>query len=87
MACRCGGDLQNLIDARQRLGLTPQLSERAGELSGGIRAAICFGSDERSEEVKRRFYEALGIVNAHLPQGVRPIETWKFEQGGKPEAI
>lgn len=76
-------DLQNLIDARQRLGLTPQLPK----LRGGIRAAICFGSDERSEEVKRRFYEALGIVNAHLPQGVRPIETWKFREGGNPEAI
>ena len=77
-------DLQNLIEARQKIGLTPQLPKL--KLTGRIRGAICFGIDERSEEVKRRFYEALGIVNAHLPQGVRPIETWKFKEGGKPEA-
>lgn len=76
-------DLQKLIDARVELRLMPEVPQ----LTGGLRAAVCFGSDGRSKEVKRRYYEVLGIVNAHLPPSVRPIETWKFEDGGEPRAI
>ncbi len=78
-----GRDLQELIDARVSLGLTPE----APQLTGSLRAAVCFGNDGRSEEVKRRYYETLGIANAHLPSDAGPIETWKFEDGGEPEAI
>ena len=78
-----GRDLQELIDARVALGLMPEVPQ----LSGRLRAAVCFGNDGRSEEVKRRYYETLGIVNAHLPSDIGPIETWKFEDGREPEAI
>ena len=64
--------LDAVIEARRDLGLMPQ-GARLGEK---IRAAICFGDDVRTEEVKRRYYEALGVVNSHLPCGVSPIETW-----------
>ena len=72
-------DLQKLIEARQEVGLMPSALP---ELTGGIRAAVCFGEDKRSEEVMRRFYEALGVVNAHLPPNVQPIETWSYGNDG-----
>ena len=77
--------IRALIDARRETGLGPEVPP----LSGGIRAAVCFGSfgDRPSDEVKRRFYEVLGVVNAHLPNGVPPIETWKFEERGTPEPL
>ena len=75
--------LQEMIDARVELGLTLSTPR----LTGGIRAAVCIGEDVRSDEVKRRFYEALGVVNAHLPPGVQPVETWKYEEGAIPEAL
>ncbi len=76
-------DLQELIDARVELGLMREVPR----LTGGLRAAVCFGNDGRSEEVKRRYYETLGIVNAHLPSDFEPIETWTFGDGGKPELL
>ena len=76
-------DLQKLIDARVALGLMPE----PPQLTGGLQAAVCFGDDGRSEEVRRRYYETLGIVNAHLPSNVGPIETWKFENVGEAESI
>ena len=75
--------LNDLIDARKNLGLTSDVPS----LGGGIRAAICFGDDRRSDEVKRRFYEALGVVNAHLPSGVNPIETWMLDSKLKPKSL
>ena len=77
--------IRALIDARRACGLGPVIPP----LSGGIRAAVCFGrfGDKPSDEVKRWFYEVLGVVNAHLPSGVPPIETWKFEEGGTPEPL
>lgn len=76
-------DLQELIDARVAL----KIMRKAPKLTGGIRAAVCFGKDGRSKEVKRRYYETLGIVNAHLPSNVGPIETWKLDDGGEAESI
>ena len=70
---RC--QLNDLIDARKQLGL---ISPEVVPLTGGIRAAICFGKDKRSDEVKRRFYEALGVVNWHRPPGVQPFEAWSL---------
>lgn len=77
--------IRALIDARHTCGLGPEVPP----LSGGVRAAVCFGSfgEKPSDEVKRRFYEVLGVVNAHLPSGVPPIETWKYEEGGTPEPL
>lgn len=74
-----------LIDARRACRLTPDIPS----LSGGIRAAVCFGSfgDKPSEEVKRRFYEVMGVVNAHVPHGVPPIETWKYDEAGQPAPL
>ena len=66
--------LQKLLDARMDLGLTPAHAPR---ITGrGIRAAVGFGDDHRSEEVKRRYAKVRGIVNEHLPPDVPLIETW-----------
>ena len=77
--------IRALADARGECGLGPTVPP----LSGGIRAAVCFGSfgDKPSDEVKRRFYEVMGVVNAHVPHGVAPIETWKFDEAGEPEPL
>ena len=77
--------IRALVDARRACGLGPEVPP----LSGGIRAAVCFGSfgDQPSDEVKRRFYEVMGVVNAHVPHGVSPIETWKFDEAGEPEPL
>ncbi len=66
-------DLQAVINTRGAVGLTPS---DVPSLTGGIRAAVGFGPDRRTPEVKRRYEEVLNIVNGHLPPGVGPIETW-----------
>lgn len=85
MRLRVWEQVQNLVAARCELGLSSCLPK----LSGGIRAAVCFGSfgDHPSREVKRRFYEVLGVVNSHLPSGVCPIETWCLDQRGEPRHL
>ena len=75
--------LTALVNARQRHGLAPK--ELA--LTGGIRAAVCFGEFHPSEEIKRRFFEVLGVVNAFRPFGVDPIEVWEFKAGGEPTPL
>ena len=72
------GSLQRLLDARVGLGLTPG---RVPHITGGIRAAVGFGADERSKEVRSRYSEVLRIVNALLPLGVSSIETWALVNG------
>lgn len=72
-------DLQAVIDARVAVGLTPACIPR---LTGGIRAAVGFGADQRSPGVKRRYAMVLDIVNQHLPDDVDPIETWAFADTG-----
>ena len=75
-------DLQAIIDARIAVGLTPPDVPR---LTGGIRAAVGFGADKRTDEVKRRYEMVVGVANEHLPEGVGPIETWQFtDTGPKP---
>ena len=76
--------LQDLLDARVDLGLT---TADAPPLTGGIRAAVGFGDDGRSEEVRRRYAQVLAVANAHLPPGVVPIETWTLAEGRKPARI
>ena len=71
--------LQAVIDARVAVGLTP---DDVPALTGGIRASVGFGSDERSNEVKRRYEKVLKIVNNHLPAGLGPIETWAHTDTG-----
>lgn len=68
--------LQNLLDARVELGLTPSAVPRIGHR---IRALVGFGEDRRSREVSRRYREVLDVVNSHLPPGVREIETWALD--------
>ncbi|MXW84764.1 MAG: hypothetical protein F4Z55_02170 [Boseongicola sp. SB0667_bin_21] len=70
--------LQELLDARMELVLTPS---GVAQVTGGIRAAVGFGADHRSEEVKFRHSEVLNAANAHLPPGVPPIETWALANG------
>ena len=72
------GSLQELLDARAELGLT---SEDAPPVTGGIRAAVGFGDDVRSEEVRGRYAQVLAIANGHLPPGVAAIETWVLAKG------
>ena len=66
-------NLQAVIDARVKVGLT---SVGVAPLDGGIRAAVGFGSDLRSPEVKRRYTLVMEVVNRHLPDRINPIETW-----------
>ena len=73
------GDLQELIDARKEFNLT---AEDVPSLGNRIRAAICFGSEGPSNV--KSFYAALDDVNARLPEGVNPIETWKLDEEGRP---
>ena len=61
-------DLQALICARASVGMMP----RAPHLNGRIRAAVGFGCDTRSDEVKRRYGEVVKVVNRHLP-GASPL--------------
>ena len=70
--------VQNLLNARVELGLTP---DNVPRITGGLRAAVGFGADERSKRVRRRYSEVLGIVNALLPPGVSSIETWTLSNG------
>ena len=65
--------LQELIDARARLGLTPVPAPR---LTGGLRAAVCFDREIGTEQVRSRYDRVLEVVNRHLPEGVANIETW-----------
>lgn len=76
--------LQKLLDVRVDLGLT---TSAAPPLTGGIRAAVGFGEDGRSDEVRRRYAEVLAVANAHLPAGVASIETWVLAEGRKPARI
>ena len=75
------GQLQELLDARVALGLTPGPAPR---LTGGIRAVVGFGCDTRTGEVKRRYDRVWQVVNRHLPCCVPPIETWAFEDRPSP---
>ena len=70
--------VQELLDARKELGLSPP---DVPPISGGIRAAVAFGEDSRSNEVKRRYGEVLCIVNRLMPDDVPPIETWSLAHG------
>ena len=72
-------ELQAIIDARVAVGLTPR---DIPPLTGGIRASVGLGNDNRSSEVKRRYGMVLEVVNQHLPDGVEPIETWEHTDTG-----
>jgi hypothetical protein len=72
-------DLQAIIDARVKVGLTPR---NIPKLTGGIRAAIGFGLDSRTPEVKRRYRMVVNVANKHLPDDVGPIETWEYTDTG-----
>ena len=72
-------NLQGVIDERVKLGLT---DAPESELKGGIRAAVCFGRDTRSDGVKCSYGLVLEVVNRHLPPGVAEIETWKYTDDG-----
>ena len=76
--------LQDLIDARVELGLTPV---GVPKLTGMVRPALGFGPDRRSAEVKRRYAEVLRVVNQYLPPEVSPIETWVIEDAAAPTQL
>ena len=69
--------VQSLLDSRAALGLL----KPTARLNGSIRAAVCFGCDGRTDEVKQRFRFVLNVCNRHLPKGVCPIETWAYGTG------
>ena len=75
------GQLQALIDARRGLRLTPT---SVPSITGGIRAAIGFGTDSRSKKVKCRSAVVLNVVNKYLPPGVSLIETWVLDEQNQP---
>ena len=68
--------LQELIDARETLGMTHTSIPR---LTGGLRAAVCFDREIGSEQVKARYDSVLEIVNGYLPEDVPKIETWTMD--------
>lgn len=70
--------VQDLLDARVELRLTPGDVPR---ITGSLRAAVGFGEDERSDEVRHRYTKVLGIVNSLLPPEVLSIETWALVNG------
>ena len=72
-------NLQAVINARVSIGLAPT---GVPQLNGRIRAAVGFGSDNRSDEVKRRYQTVLNIANQNVPADVGPIETWAFTSSG-----
>ena len=72
-------DLQELLNVRKVVGL---VVHDVPPLEGGIRAAVGFGPDGRTDRVKRRYDMVLEIVNRHLPPGVDPIETWNHGPDG-----
>ena len=76
--------LQDLLDARVELGLTPA---HAPPVTGGIRAVVGFGEDGRSDKVRRRYGQVLEIANAHLPPGIAPVETWVLAEGRQPVRV
>ena len=78
------GSLQELLDARVELRLTPA---HAPPITGGIRAAVGFGEDGRSDEVTRRYGRVLEIANAYLPPGIAAIETWVLARGRQPVRV
>lgn len=78
------GRLQDLIDARVALGLTPGSVPR---LTGGVRAAVCFGKDLGTKEVRRRYELVLDVANRHLPPCVPRIETWALEYRPEPVRV
>ena len=78
------GSLQELVEARVELALT---SADTPPVTGGIRAAVGFGEDTRSDEVTGRYAQVLAIANAHLPPGVAAIETWALARGRSPVRI
>ena len=61
------------------VGLTPV---GLPPLEGGIRAAIGFGADLRSAEVRRRYALTLDVVNRYLPDSFAPMETWAINESG-----
>ena len=76
--------LQDLIDARVALGLNPG---PVPGIAGGIRAAVCFGEDLRTKEVRRRYELGIDVANRHLPPCVPLIETWALESQPEPVRI
>ena len=75
------GRLQALLDARVTLGLAAGPVPR---LTGGIRAAVCFGAGGRTDEVRRRYGMVLDVANRHLPPCVPRIETWALQSRPEP---
>lgn len=76
-------DLQKVIDARVQVGL----SREVPPLTVAMRAAVGFGLDKRTDEVKHRYNRVLGIVNEHRPHGVDPIETWEYLDSGPRQLV
>ncbi len=72
-------NLQAVIDARVEVGITPV---GLHPLAGGIRAAVGFGADLRSPEVRRRYFLVLDVVNRYLPDNIAPLETWAINESG-----
>ena len=75
--------LQELIDARVSVGLTPASIVRP---TSGLRAIVGFGTDKRTDEVRHRYGMVLDIVNHHLPPHVPSFETWEHT-GNEPRPV
>lgn len=74
--------LQELIEAKQALGLLPRDLPR---LTGELRVAVAWGDRGPSVEVRRRLKLVLGTVSGFLPDAVSEIEVW--ELNGSPARV
>ena len=91
-AARVRDQLRDLIRTRKELGL---MSDKVPDLTGGIRLTICFGDYRHAGDspqwpttrLKSYYYEVVDLICEHLPNGVRPIETWKLDDEGPRQIV
>lgn len=67
-------ELEELIEAKQRLGLLPA---NLPKLNGELRVAVAWGEEQPSPRVLRRLDLVVDALKKHLPPGLGEIEVWK----------
>jgi len=71
-------EVQDLITAKQQLGLLPS---NLPPLTGALRVAVAWGDEPPSPEVVGRTTRVRDALKPHLPPGVPDIELWAINNG------